>query len=43
MVYIAAADQSSKATFSLLNILFWLQSASGKGKSPLLTLPVGGP
>jgi len=41
--YIAAADQSSKATFSLLNILFWLQSASGKGKSPLLTLPVGGP
>jgi hypothetical protein len=39
--YIADDDQSSKATFSLLNILFSLQSASGKGKSPLLTLPVG--
>src|SRR5262249_32982297 len=39
--YIATDDQSSKATFSLLNILFSLQSASGKGKSPLLTLPVG--
>jgi hypothetical protein len=25
-------DQSSKATFSLLNVLFSLQSASGKGK-----------
>ena len=39
--YIADDDQSSKATFSLLNILFSLQSATGKGKSPLLTLPVG--
>ena len=39
--YIADDDQNSKATFSLLNILFSLQSASGKGKSPLLTLPVG--
>jgi hypothetical protein len=39
--YIADDDQSSKTTFSLLNILFSLQSASGKGKSPLLTLPVG--
>ncbi|HTF33832.1 MAG TPA: hypothetical protein VK714_09060 [Myxococcota bacterium] len=38
--FIADDDQSSKATFSLLNILFSLQSASGKGKSPLLTLPV---
>src|SRR5262249_54643309 len=40
--YIADDDQSSKATLSLLNILFSLQSASGKGKSPLLTLPIGG-
>ena len=39
--YIADDDQNSKATFSLLNILFSLQSASGKGKSPLLTLPIG--
>ena len=39
--YIADDDQTSKTTFSLLNILFSLQSASGKGKSPLLTLPVG--
>jgi hypothetical protein len=31
--YIADDDQSSKATFSLLNILFSLQSATGKGKS----------
>ena len=28
-------------TFSLLNILFSLQLASGKGKPPLLTLPIG--
>ena len=40
--YVADDDQSSKATFSLVNILFSLQSATGKGKSPLLTLPVGG-
>jgi hypothetical protein len=39
--YIADDDQNSKATFGLLNILFSLQSASGKGKSPLLTLPIG--
>ncbi len=39
--YIADDDQRSKVTFSLLNILFSLQAASGKGKSPLLTLPVG--
>jgi hypothetical protein len=39
--YIADDDQSSKITFSLVNILFSLQAASGKGKSPLLTLPVG--
>ena len=39
--YIADDDQSSKATFSLLNILFSLQSAGGKGRSPLLTLPIG--
>jgi hypothetical protein len=40
--YIADDDQRSKATLSLLNILFSLQSATGKGRSPLLTLPVGG-
>ena len=39
--YIADDDHSSKATFSLLNILFSLQAATGRGKSPLLTLPVG--
>jgi hypothetical protein len=39
--YIADDDQSSKATFSLLNFLFSLQSASSEGKSPILTLPVG--
>jgi hypothetical protein len=38
--YIAADDQTSKSTFSLLTFLFSLQSASGEGKSPLLTLPV---
>ncbi len=38
--YIADDDHTSKATFSFLNILFSLQSASGKGKSPVLTLPV---
>jgi hypothetical protein len=40
--FIADDDQSSKATFTLLNVLFSLQSTSGKGKSPLLTLPIGG-
>ena len=39
--YIADDDPSAKATFSLLNILFSLQAASGQGRSPLLTLPVG--
>jgi hypothetical protein len=39
--YIAADDQSSKATFSLLNLLFSLQAASGRGESPILSLPVG--
>jgi len=39
--YIADDDQSSKTTFSLLNILFSLQAATGKGKAPVLTLPVG--
>jgi hypothetical protein len=39
--YIADDDRNSKATFSLLNILFSLQSATGKGRSPLLTLPLG--
>ena len=32
--YIADDDQRSKATFSLLNILFSLQSATGKGNRP---------
>ena len=40
--YIADSDQNSKITFSLLNTLFQLQAASGSGKSPVLTLPVGG-
>jgi hypothetical protein len=39
--YVADDDPSAKTTFSLLNILFSLQAASGQGKSPLLTLPVG--
>jgi hypothetical protein len=39
--YIADDDQTSKSTFGLLNILFSLQSSSGEGKSPLLTLPIG--
>jgi len=38
--YIADDDRSSKATFSLLNILYSLQQATGQGKSPVLTLPV---
>lgn len=41
--WIADTDRESKTTFNLLNLLFWLQSASSQGKSPLLTLPVGGP
>ena len=39
--YIADNDLNSKATLNLMNILFSLQSASGKGKSPVLTLPIG--
>jgi hypothetical protein len=39
--YIAEDDQSSKATFTLLNFLFSLQAATGKGNAPMLTLPVG--
>jgi len=39
--YVSDDDPSSKATFSLVNILFSLQAATGQGKSPLLTLPVG--
>ena len=39
--YIADDDQSSKSTFTLLNFLFSLQAATGKGESPVLTLPVG--
>ncbi len=39
--YIGDDDQISKASFNLLNILCSLQSASAKGKSPVLTLPIG--
>lgn len=39
--YIADDDLTSKSTMSLLHFLFSLQSASGKGRSPVLTLPVG--
>ena len=39
--YLGDNDQNSKATFSLLNIPFSLESASASGKSPVLTLPVG--
>lgn len=39
--YIRDDDQSSKATFNLLNLLYSLQSANGKGKSPFLTLQIG--
>lgn len=35
-------DHGSKASLNLLHFLFSLQSASGKGRSPVLTLPVGG-
>src|SRR5262249_8692330 len=38
--YIAADDQTARATFSWVNILFSLQPARGKGKPPVLTLPV---
>jgi hypothetical protein len=38
--YIADDDQDSKVTFDLVTILFSLQSATGKGESPVLTLPV---
>lgn len=39
--FIADNDLDSKTTFALLNYLFSLQSASGTGTSPLLTLPIG--
>jgi len=38
--YIADDDRRSKSTFGLLNLLFSLQAATSKGKSPVLTLPV---
>ena len=40
--YIADNDPNSKITFTLLNTLFELQATTGSGKSPVLTLPVGG-
>ena len=39
--YVADDDRRSKSTFGLLNLLFSLQAATSKGKSPVLTLPVG--
>ncbi len=39
--YIADDDRTSKSTFGFMNLLLSLQSASSKGKSPLLTIPVG--
>ena len=38
---IADNDRESKTTFNLLNLLFSMQTATAKGKSPMLTLPVG--
>jgi hypothetical protein len=40
--YVSDDDRRSKATFGLLNLLFSVQAATSKGKSPILTLPVGG-
>jgi hypothetical protein len=40
--YIDDSDLNGKATFNLLNYLFSLQAASGRGASPLLTVPAGG-
>lgn len=39
--YIDDSDPDSKATFSLLQLLFSLQSSTGNGPSPVLTLPAG--
>jgi hypothetical protein len=39
--WIAEDDPDSKATFALLDILYSLQQATGRGKMPVLTLPVG--
>src|SRR5215472_1233354 len=38
--YISDDDRRSKATFGLMSLLFSLQAETGKGKSPVLTLPV---
>ena len=38
---ISDSDRNSKATFSLLSYIISLQTARAKGKSPLLTLPIG--
>jgi len=40
--YVADSDVDSKDTFSLLLILFALQSGDVKSAQPLLTIPVGG-
>jgi len=39
--YIADDDRNSKSSFGFVNLLFSLQSAASKGKTPLLTIPVG--
>ena len=39
--WVAEDDPDSKATFALLDILYSLQQATGRGKMPVLTLPVG--
>lgn len=39
--YVADDDPDSKATFALLDVLYSLQQATGHGKMPVLTLPVG--
>ena len=40
--YIAAADETSKSTFLLLEQLFSLQAGDVEEQKPVLTLPVGG-
>lgn len=40
--WIADDDPNSKATFTLLCILYSLQQLTGQEKAPVLTLPVGG-
>jgi len=40
--YVGEDDRETRTTFNLLNLLFYMQSATTQGKSPLqLTLPIG--